>query len=93
MVKDYESYVRIAKTLNDEIEYSKQELKGIVEQVLQSHFDGQSLDEMTLDSKYRLAAILSGKYNLTSLQISQSIILKETIVRQVLNSKDYRYYK
>lgn len=93
MVKDYESYVRIAKTLNEEIEFSKQELKGIVERVLQSHFDGQSLDEMNQDSKYRLAAILSGKYNLSSLQISQSILLKETIVRQVLNSKDYRYYK
>lgn len=93
MVKDYESYVRIARSLNEENEFSQQELKVIVEQVLQSHFDGGNLDDMTQDAKCKLAVILSGKYNLSSLQISQALFLKETIVRQVLYSKDYRYYK
>lgn len=91
LVKDYESYVRIARILKDEIEYTQSELNGIVVQVLQSHFEGRSLDSLSQDSKCRLATILSWTYDLSSLQISQSILLNEKIVRQVLNSKDYRY--
>lgn len=92
LVKDYESYVRIARTLNEDGDYSQSEIKDMVQQVLQSNFNGRELGGMSQDSRCKLAAILAGKFTLTPTQISNAIFLKEKIVRQVLNSKDYGHY-
>ena len=89
LVKDYESYVRIARTLNEGNDYSQSEIKDMVQQVLQSNFNGRDLGSISQDARCKLAAILASKYDLTPIQISNAIFLKEKIVRQVLNSKDY----
>lgn len=90
LVKDYESYVRTARALNETLEWSTSEIKAIVNKELQQSFGGESLRSLSLDNKYKLAVQLNHKYDLTAQQISQSIYLPERIVLQVLSSKDYR---
>jgi REP element-mobilizing transposase RayT len=90
IVKDYESYVRIANDLGETMEFSPSEIKDIVTSVLQSKFGGRSLNNLSEDEKCKLAVELANTYNLSSFEISRSIFLKEHIVRQVLYSKDYR---
>jgi len=90
MVKDFESFVRTARALNEDIEFSSTEIKSIVNLTLQNSFKGTSLNELTQDAKCKLAVILGNKYGLTSYEISQGIYLKESIVRQVLSAKEYR---
>ena len=91
LVKDYESYVRIANDLGESVEFSPSEIKDIVTGVLQARFSGRSLDSLSEDEKCKLAVELANRYNLSSFEISRSIFIKEHIVRQVLTSKDYRY--
>lgn len=90
MVKDFESFVRTARALNEDIEFSSSEIKSIVNLTLQNNFKGSSLNDLTQDAKCKLAVILGSKYGLSSYEISQGIYLKESIVRQVLSAKEYR---
>jgi len=91
LVKDYEAYAKTARELDETVEYSPAEVKDIVVQALQKYFGGRELNELTQEDKCKLAVILSRTYMLESYQISKSIYLKETIVRQCINSKEYRY--
>jgi len=93
LVKDYEAYSKTARELDETVEFSSTEVKDIVAQALQKHFDGRDLNALTQDDKCKLAVMLSRTYMLNSYQISTSIFLKEVIVRQVINAKDYRYIK
>lgn len=92
MVKDFESFVRTARALNEDIEFSMTEIKSIVNLTLQNNFKGKSLSELTQDAKCKLAVILGSKYGLTPYEISQGIYLKESIVRQVISAKEYRKF-
>lgn len=93
LVKDYESYVRTARELNEEIEFTDTEIKDIVNQVLQDSFNGTGLWTLSQDEKCRLAVILNDRFNLTPEQISHAIYLGSRIIRQVLSSKDYSAQK
>lgn len=91
LVKDYEAYVKTARELDESVEFSSLEINDIVGQVLQKHYGGRSLKSLSQDEKCKLAVILSRTYTLNSYQISTSIFLKEVIVKQVINAKDYRH--
>lgn len=93
LVKDYESYVRTARELNEEIEFADIEIKDIVNQVLQDSFNGSSLWNLSQDEKCRLAVILNDRFNLSAEQISHAIYLGIKLVRQVLSSKEYKATK
>ena len=90
LVKDYEVYFQIASRLGELCEFSKAEISGIVNQTLQKRFGGRNLRELTEEDKGKMAIILNREFGLTSYQISTSIFLKETVVRQFLSSKELR---
>lgn len=90
LVKDYESYSRIAKELGESPEYSDTEIADIRNQVLQTSFKGNNLNDLTTDSKYSLIGILSTKFNMSPKDISRAVYMREAIVRQVLNSKEFK---
>lgn len=89
LVKDYESYVRSARDLHEEVIFDDSDIRTIVMQALQKHFGGAPLSEMSQESKCRLVVILSQHYGLSPSQIARAIVLNEKIVRQVLASKEY----
>lgn len=90
LVKDYESYIRTAKALNENVELTQSELKDLVNKELHESFGGSNLWNMSQDDKYKLAVQLNNNYGLSPQQISDSIKLSEKIVRQVIHSKEYR---
>lgn len=90
LVKDYESYVRIAKELGDAIEFEYFEIDDIVDQVLQDYFGGASLNALSKESKAKLVRHLSMRYNLNPAEIAKSVKITEKVVRQILSSKEYR---
>lgn len=90
LVKDYEVYFQIAQRLGELCEFSKAEITGIVNQILQKRFDGRNLNNLSEQDKGKMAIILNREYGLTSYQISTSIYLKELVVRQLLSSKELK---
>jgi len=90
MIKDYEAYVKIAREVGENTMFSKEEISDIIEQNLQEDYAGKNLSALTQDEKCRLAITLNREYQLTPRQISTSIFLKEHIILQVLNAKEYR---
>lgn len=93
LVKDYESYSRIAKELGETLEYSEAEIADIRNHVLHTSFKGNSLDDLTTESKYTLIGILSSRFYMSPRDISRAVYMREPLIRQVLNSKEYKPYQ
>ena len=89
LVKDYESFVEVARTLEEMPEYSDVEVKSIVNQVLQNYFSGRKISKLTNDEKGRLATLLTKNYDMTESLIAQTLNISEHMVRQFLHAKDY----
>jgi len=90
MVKEYEAFVLCAKSLNENPEFSQAEIKDIVNTELQRSMSGKQLNSLSQDEKCKLVILLSAKYDLSPLQISRAVYIKESLVRQILQSKDYK---
>lgn len=88
LVKDYESFFQIANKLGEITEFSKAETEAIVNQVLQNRFGGRELKQLTAMEKGKLIIILNSEFGFNSYKISTSVFVKESIVRQLLSSKE-----
>ena len=89
MVKDYETYVRLARELEEEVSFSQEELLDIVKVLSKQHFQGKGLPQLLAEEKYALAARLHQDFNIAPGVIAQTLSLPEKIVWQVLRSKEY----
>ena len=92
LVKDYEVYAKIAKELEEDISYSKEECIDIVNQLIQTHFQGKDLPQLTSDEKSVLAAAMNNTYSIPVSLIAETLSLHEKIVYQILRSKDYGHH-
>ena len=90
LIKDYESYVRIARDVGETLEFTEMELRDIVNLALLKHFSVDDVNDLSPEAKSRLVCILSSSFDLSPKDISRCVFLKETIVRQILSSKEYR---
>ena len=88
-VKDYESFVAIARKCGEENEYGSSELKDIVSQVLLMDFEGKSLSKLNKDEMARLAVKLSKQFNIKAKSIAESLGVSIHLINQFLRSKDY----
>ena len=89
LVKDYEAFVKLSETLDEELEFTKEELADILSQILRGHFQGKRASGLSGDEKGRLCRILNHDYRLNHLQIADILHLPEYLVAQLLRSKDY----
>ena len=89
LVKDYEAFVKIGRTLDEVPDFAPNELKDIVELQLQNLFPGRRLRQLSNEEKGRLATILSKEYDLTAEVIASSLGLSGHIVQQLLRAKDF----
>ena len=89
LVKDYESFSRIAAQLDERLSFGPKEAEDMTRRLLDEEFDGKRLRDMLPEEKYRLARRLREKYALSPEMIGHTVFLPDHIVRQILHSKEY----
>ena len=89
LVKDYEAAAKIARSIGESIEYSKEEQEDIVKQMLQLYYSGKRLSQLNNDEKGKLAVMLMKQYDMSDRQIAGAIGMSEHLVSQFLCAKDY----
>ena len=89
LVKDYESFVSIARDCGEEIEFDNNELNDIVSIILQREFKGKSIAQLDNDEMARLTVKLSKQYDIHAQTISDCLGVSLHLVNQFLRSKDY----
>lgn len=89
LVKDYESYVRIADSLGETITWSESEAEEIVGRICQRMFPQREYYQLSADEKCLLLVQADSQYHLQVPLLSKILRLPEHLIRQVLYSKDY----
>ena len=88
LVKDYEAFVEIADQIGEEITFSVEETKDIVEQELM--IEGRKLSDLSHEDRCALAVRLHKKYRLDAVTLSQAVFLPARIISQAIKSKKYK---
>ena len=89
LVKDYESYVLISDSLEEEIQWSDQEAKDIVNRLCNQLYPQKRIYQLSADEKCRLAVQADSRFHLPLSLLSQILCLSEYLLIQTLHSKDY----
>ncbi|MBR4775386.1 MAG: hypothetical protein IK008_04745 [Bacteroidales bacterium] len=89
LVKEYETVVKIARTLDDEVEFSAAEVREIANTELRNTYPGRLFKNITLEEKCRVAVRLNERLGLAPVQLAQALYLSELTVSQAIRSKDY----
>ena len=87
LVKDYEAFVEIADQVGEEIVFSVEEARDIVDQELM--MEGRKLYNLSNDDRCALAVRLNKKYRLDALTLSQAVFIPAQVISQALHSKKY----
>ncbi len=85
LVKDYEAFVQVARTLEEELDYSLEDYTVIVNQQL----GGRRLYQLSPDEKGRLVVQLANRYDMNAEQIAPALKMSLHLVQQFLHAKDY----
>lgn len=89
LVKEYETAVKIARTLDEHVEFSQKEIKEIANTELRNSYPGRLFKSISQEEKCRVAVRLHESLGLSSLQLSRALYLSELTITQALRSKDY----
>jgi len=89
LVKEYETAVKIARSVGEEVEFSANEVKDIVGTELRNTYPGRLFKSLTQEEKCRVAVRLNDHLGLTSSQLASALFISELTISQVLRSKDY----
>lgn len=92
IVKDYEAFVTVAKALDEESAFSKEEATDILRNILRDQYKGRRVKELTNDEKGKIMGILAKTYQMPVAQIAQILEVSEHLIQQILRSKDYGKY-
>ncbi|MBR6882557.1 MAG: hypothetical protein IKN06_06280 [Bacteroidales bacterium] len=85
LVKDYEAYVEVAGQLGEEVAFSLEEARDIVDMELVK--SGRSLSDLSREDRCQLAVQLAKRFRLNALTLSQVLFIPVRIVSQMLRSK------
>lgn len=89
LVKEYETIVKIARSLDEEVTFSLNEIKDIANTELRNSYPGRLFKTITQEEKCRVAVRLHESLGLSSHQLSQALYLSELTISQAIRSKDY----
>ena len=89
MVKDYESFVRIAASVDEEITFNLGEAKDIVSTISWDLFPTVRFRDLTSEQKGQLAVKANADYGLSAKLLAQALYIPEYVITQLINSKDY----
>lgn len=89
LVKEYETVVKIARSLDEEVPFSLSEIREIVHTELRNAYPGRLFKSISQEEKCRVAVRLHESHSLNSFQLSQALYLSELTITQAIRSKDY----
>lgn len=89
LIKDYETYVTVAKALDEVPTFSEEEAGDILRNILQNLYGGRRLKELANNERGQIVGILAKTYLMPVSQIAQTLKMSEYLVQQFLRSKDY----
>lgn len=89
LIKDYEAFVQVGKTLCEDVTFSKEEVDNIVDQLIKQYYPQKRIQKLSNDEKGRLCVLLSENYGLQPEMIASELILSVHLVNQFLHAKDY----
>ena len=87
LVKDYEAFVEIADQVGEEIVFSVEEARDIVDMELLK--SGRSLSSLSPDEKCELAVQLNRRFRLDALTLSRVLFIPARVISQAIRSKRY----
>ena len=87
LVKDYEAFVEIADQAGEEIVFSVEEARDIVDMELMK--SGRSLSLLSSDEKCELAVQLNRRFRLDALTLSRVLFIPARVISQAIRSKRY----
>ena len=87
LVKDYEAFVEIADQVEEEIVFTVEEARDLVDRELME--SGCQLSSLSNDDRCHLAVQLNQKYKLDALTLSRALFIPARVISQALNSKRY----
>ena len=88
LVKDYEAFVEIADQVGEEIVFSLEEARDIVDMELMK--TGRSLSSLSSDDKCHLAVQLNQRFRLDARTLSQALFIPARVISQAIHSKRYK---
>lgn len=89
MIKEYEAFVKLSRSLDEKLVFSPEEAKDIVNHLIRSIFPGKQTKSLTNDEKGRLCVILFKDYDLSPELIAEAMQLPGYLVKQFLHAKDF----
>lgn len=89
LVKEYETAVKIARSLGETVSFSQCEVRDIVSTELRNSYPGRLFKTISQEEKCRVAVRLYESHGLDSLQLSRALYLSELTITQAIRSKDY----
>ena len=87
LVKDYEAFVEIAGKVGEDITFTVEEARDIVDMELMK--TGRLLSSLSPDDKCQLAVELNGKYRLDALTLSRVLFIPVRVISQAFRFKRY----
>lgn len=88
-VKDYESFVHIARELKEDVEYSDSEMKDLAKQLIDQHHPGKRLFDLSPEERCKLAVLLNDRFDADADHIAKALYISKKVVLQTLRSKDF----
>ena len=89
LVKEYETVVKIAKTLGEDVDFSEAEVRDIVNTELRTSYPGRLFKNISQEEKCRVAVRLNEMMGLTTTQLAKALYMSDLAISQAIHSKDY----
>ena len=89
LVKDYEAFVKLGKSLDETVFFSENEMIEIVQASVRDLYPGKRKEALSPEEKGRLCVELSKTYQLSSGQMAEALNMSEYLVKQFLYAKDF----
>jgi len=83
LVKNFDSYLRIAEGIGEMIVFSESELNEIINQILRERFKVNSVKDLGVDDKCRLALSLKKKYRIDTRRIARKIQVEVAVLNKL----------
>ena len=90
LVKDYESFVRIAHSFEEDVNYNQQEVSAIISSILQEKYHGKPINKLDREELGHLVVMLNTHYDVPPELIADTLKLSTHLVNQFFRAKDFR---
>ena len=84
IIRDIDAYVNIAEGLGESINLSEEEVNMIIKKVIKDDYKADSILDLGVDDRCRLAIVLKKKYRLDTKRISRKVRVEYDILKKLL---------